>query len=322
VKTFLVDWLKTKKASIKPKTYDLYESTIRLYLEAELGPIKLIDLRADHLQKLYAGMLERGVKSPKAGEKPKGLSPRTVQIAHRLIHAALADAVRWNLVPRNVAEAATAPRPRRPEMKVWTPIGAARFLNATADERLGPAYAILLSCGLRLGELLALRWEDIDLDRRRIQIRRTIQRLKRGQGLVVGEPKSAQGRRQLVLSNLAVEALRRWRVRQKEERLQSGPAWTESGYVFSTSVGTATEPRNFHRSFDNAVKRLGMPPIRVHDTRHACATILLTKGVHPKVVQELLGHGQISLTLDTYSHVLPTMQEDAARTLEAVYGAS
>lgn len=304
---FLPEWLATKQPQIKPKTYTIYEYTIRKHLLPDLGTFKLVDLRADHLQALYARKIE------------SGLSARTVQISHRVIFAALKSAVRWNLVPRNVADAVNAPKPRRKEMHVWTPEEAARFLDATKEDRLGPAYTVLLNCGLRIGELLALRWEDVDLDARRLQVRRTVQRIK-GKGLVVGEPKSARGRRLIVLSGSLVDVLKRWKVRQIEERLAAGPLWQDQGTVFPTALGTTMEQSNFNHYFTRRVKELGLPIIRVHDLRHTCATVLLSKGVHPKVVQEMLGHSQISLTLDTYSHVLPTMQEEAARTLEAAYG--
>jgi integrase len=128
----------------------------------------------------------------------------------------------------------------------------------------------------------------------------------------------SRARRSIVLAPTVVEALRRWKVRQLKERLLPRAKWQETGHVFASSIGTPLEPRRFHGNFDAAVQRVGLPPIRVHDRRHTCTTMLLSQGVHPKVVQELLGHSQISLTLDTYSHVLPTMQEEAARMLESV----
>lgn len=304
VDEFLGQWLAIKKASVKPKTYELYEYVTRLHITPTLGRLKLRDLRADHLHSLYAAKLE------------SGLAPRTVQIAHRMLHGALKAAVQWGLLGRNVADAVIAPKPRRPEMKVWTPAEAAAFLKATADDRMGPAYVLMLYCGLRLGELLALKWDDVDLSSGRLQVRRTLQRLKRGQGLVTGEPKSAHGRRQIVLPGPAGDALRQRKVRQMEERLAAGGRWKETGYVFTTGIGTPFEPSNVDHYFAREVKRLGLPPIRVHDLRHTCATMLLSRGVHPKIVQELLGHSQISLTMDTYSHVLPTMQEEAARVME------
>jgi integrase len=179
---YLDQWLAIKRSAIKPKTYEVYEYIARLHILPALGPRKLAELRADHLESLYARKQEAG------------LSARSVQIAHRVLHKALGDALRRGLLARNVADAATSPKPRRPEMKVWTPEEAASFLKATADDRQGAAYAVLLNCGLRLGELLGLRWEDVDMDGRRLQIRRALQRLKGGKGLVVIEPKSPRAR--------------------------------------------------------------------------------------------------------------------------------
>ena len=190
-----------------------------------------------------------------------------------------------------------------------------RFLRETVDDRLHPAYTISLYCGLRAGELVGLRWDDVDLVAGRLQIQRTIQRVRGQKGLVTGDPKSASSRRQIVLPATALEALRRRRIQQKKEQVFA-TMWEETGYVFTTTIGTVFEPRNYNRSFTVAVKRIGMPMNRVHDLRHTCATLLLSRGVHPKIVQQLLGHSQISLTMDTYSHVLPTMQEHAARTME------
>lgn len=309
VGAFLDDWLTASRPSLKPTAIAFYDWVIRKHLKPDLGDLKLIALRADHLQTLYAKKIDAG------------LSPHSAYHFHRTIHAALADAVRWDLVPRNVADVAKAPSFRRKEMTVWTPEEAARFLRATADDRLGVAYAICLYCGLRLGELLGLKWEDVDLTGRRLQVRRTIQRVRGTRDLVIGEPKSAKGRRHIALSAPVVEALRRGKTRQIEERLAAGPLWQDRGFIVTTSVGTPIEPSNFNHYFGRRVKELGLPKIRVHDLRHTCATMLLSRGAHPKVVQEMLGHSQISLTMDTYSHVLPVMQEEAARMLEAVYGA-
>jgi integrase len=303
---FLARWMAAKKTSIKPKTADLYEYTIRCHILPTLGDVKVSGLTGDQLQALYADKLSAG------------LSARTVEIMHRLLHGALAYAVKYNLAPRNVADAVIPPKPARRAMTVWTAEQASAFLSATADDRLHAPYAVLIYGGLRLGELLGLRWSDIDLVAGRLHVQRTLQRLKHGQGLVVGEPKSSHGRRQIALPSVVVDVLKRWRIRQKEERLLAGERWVDTGYVFTTSVGTPMEQSNFNHYFDRTATRLGLPPIRVHDLRHTCATMLLSQGVHPKVVQEMLGHSQISLTMDTYSHVLPTMQDEAARTLERV----
>jgi integrase len=275
-----------------------------------LGTMKLLGVRPNHPQALYAAKLTAD------------LAPRTVLIIHRLLHRAFKDAVRWGLVCRNVTEAVIAPKVRRKEMMVWSSDQALAFLKGTAEDRLAPAPTLMLYCGLRAGELAGLRWEDIDLAEGRLQIQRTVQRVRGVKGLAVGDPKSASSRRQIVLPAPGLAGLVRWRTRQRDERAFAGERRRESGHVFTSRIGTVLEPRIFHRSFDDAVTRLGLPSIRVHDLRHTCATLLLSRGVRPKIVQELLGHNQISLTLDTSSHVLPSMQEEAARTMEAILGAA
>ncbi len=272
---------------------------------SRLADLRLVDLRADHLQVLYAEKLDAG------------LSSRTVQLLHVVLHHALEDAVRWRRLARNPAKAAMAPKTRRAEMRVWSAEEARAFLAGVKGERLEPLYRLTLSCGLRLGELLALRWDDLDPDGRRLQVRRTLQRIK-GKGIVTGQPKSAKGRRQIVLPGPVAEGLRHWRVQQKEEHLAAGQRWQDTDYVFTTGVGTSMEPRNPHRHFKQRAERLSLPTIRFHDLRHTCATLLLSQGVHPKFVQELLGHANISITLDTYSHFLPPMAEETARTMERV----
>lgn len=305
VAQFLDRWLEAKAAQVRPKTLEQYRDFVRLHLKPALGRLRLSELRPDHLQGLYSQMLGRG------------LAPKTVRLCHATIRAALNDALRWGLIARNPALAATPPRPARRELRVWSAAEARRFLEAVAGARFEAAYYLAIYCGLRIGEIAGLRWEDIDLEAGRLRVRRTLRRVA-GQGLVVGEPKSEAGRRQVVLPGPVVEALRRRRLAQKEERLLAGAAWTDSGYVFTTRTGGALDPQHLCDDFAERVAAAGLPRIRFHDLRHTCATLLLSAGVHPKVVQELLGHSQISITLDTYSHVLPTLQEQAARAMEAL----
>jgi integrase len=307
---FLDRWLEAKAPALRPKTLEYYRDFVRLYLKPVLGGLRLWDLRPDHLQALYADMLKRGLK------------PATVRLRHATIRTALNDALRWGLAARNVAQAVRPPRPERREMKTWTPEEARRFLEAVAGSRLEAAYRLALCCGLRLGELAGLKWEDIDLEPASLQVRRTLLwtgRLGGEDGVFYGEPKTARGRRQVELPAQVVEALRRRRqLAQKEERLLAGPRWQESGHVFTTLQGKPLDPRIIQKDFAEWVRKAGLPRIRFHDLRHTCATLLLSQGVHPKVVQELLGHSQISVTLDTYSHVLPTLQAQAARAMEVL----
>lgn len=303
---FLNHWLETMAPSLRPKTLDQYSGAIRLHLNPDLGQIKLRDLRADHLQVYVA-------------HKLTSLASRTVQIHVGLLRHALADAVRWRVVSRNVAMDVTMPRSLKTEMRVWSPGQVRLFMSAVAGDRREALYRVALSCGLRLGELLGLSWDDVDLEAGRLQVRRIIQRVGKGSGLIVGEPKTAKGRRSIALPATVVDSLRHWKVRQLEERLIAGRRWRDSGYVFTSEIGTASEPRRVQQGFTLKVGVSGVPRIRFHDLRHSCATLLLGEGIHPKVVQEMLGHSTIAMTLDLYSHVLPHMQTEAAKAIDRVF---
>jgi integrase len=239
------------------------------------------------------------------------------------------DAVRWGYVPRNVADAVTAPTPQRTEHAVWTAEQARAFIAGVAGERWEAAFILQITCGPRIGEVCGLKWDDVTFDRGAIQIQRSRQRVRRStvtEGgptteVVDGAPKTRKGARLVLLPTLTAEELRRWRVRQLEERLVAGPLWEETGYVFTHHTGTPIEPNDLHRAFDRVVSRLGLPEIRPYDLRHTCATVLLSQNVNPKYVQELLGHRQITVTMDLYSHVLPAMDHEAANTMERVFGA-
>lgn len=210
---------------------------------------------------------------------------------------------------------------RHHEMSVLTPEQVHMFLKVAKADRLEALYVLALSTGMRQGELLALRWRDLDLDldNPTLQVRGTLQRTTNG--LIIAEPKTARSRRRVALSPTAVAALRAHRLRQLNERLALGSAWEDQDLVFPNTIGKPIEATNLLRaSFSPLLAKAGLPRIRFHGLRHTAATLLLSRGVHPKVVAEMLGHATISITLDTYSHVLPDMQREAARAMEAVLG--
>jgi integrase len=316
VAAFLEEWLKAKKAGLKPKTQEDYAWAVNNHLGPAFARVKLADLRPNQLQTLYGTKLDAG------------LSVRSVHHLHRVAHNALSDAVLWGYVPRNVADAVKAPSPPRIEHQVWTSDEARAFLGGIAGERYEAAFVLGITCGMRVGEVAGLKWEDLDLEAQSLQIQRTRQRIKRfepaaGEArteVADGATKTKRGARLIILPTLAALALRRWRVHQIEERLGAGPVWTDTGYIFTYSTGNPIEPGDIHTAFDKIVTRLGLPKIRPHDLRHTCATLLLAQNVNPKFVQELLGHSQITVTMDLYSHVLPAMHQEAARTMERVFG--
>jgi integrase len=302
---YLDRWLNDSvKGSVKPKTFESYEWLVRKHIVPALGRVKVRALSPAHLQGFYHSKLETG------------LSPRTVQYLHVVLHRALKQALRWGLVPRNVAEAVDPPKPQKDEIKPLTRDEARRLLDAAHDDRLEALYILAVHLGLRQGELLGLRWGDVNLEAGTLQVRRSLTVTKDGPSFTA--PKTAKGRRSVKLTIRAVEALREHLQRQLAEIERMGDLYRDDGLIFSTTVGTPINPRNLTgRSFKPLLERAGLPKsVRFHDLRHTAATLLLGRGVHPKLVQELLGHATIAITLDTYSHVLPGMGDQTAAAME------
>jgi integrase len=224
------------------------------------------------------------------------------------------------MATRNVALLVDAPRVSHRDVHVLSPDEALRLVDAARPDRLEALWVLALSTGLRRGELLGLTWSDIDLDRRQLRVTKALQRIPE-KGLVLAETKTRRGRRSIVIPVGAVEALRRHRGRQAEERLLAGSQWEEKGFVFTSSRGTPLDGDNLiSRPFRRVLQEAGLPPMRFHDLRHSCASLLLAQGVAPRVVMETLGHSRISVTLDTYTHVLPALQREAADAMDRALG--
>jgi integrase len=285
---FLNDTLKFK---VKANTFESYSDIVRLHIKPALGKIRLINLRPYHLPELYKQKIE------------SGLSNRSVQYIHAVIHRRLNQAYKWGIVSRNVADLVVAPRPQKKEMKVFNPQECRLFLDAVKNDRLYSLYAVAIGCGLRLGELLALNWEDVDFENSTVSIKRALQKVKNKN--IIGEPKSDKARRLVSLPSFVLEALKKNR---------------GTGLMFATRNGTYFSHRNIDRHFRGILVKSGLPKIRFHDLRHTFASIMLSQNVHPKTVQEALGHSSIVLTMDTYSHVMPGMQKEAASKLDLILG--
>jgi integrase len=248
----------------------------------------------------------------------RGLSRRSVEQTHTVLHRALRQAVLWGLVLRNPTEAVTVPRPTQREMHTLTEEEVGRLFEASRGHRLHALWVLLVTTGLHLGEALGLRWTDVDVASGRLVVNRALQR-QPGVGYVFVEPKTARSRRTVYLAPGTLSALTEHRRRQLEDQLAAGPEWSNTGLIFATAIGRPADGTWVTKWFHRALAEAGIPRTRIHDLRHTAATHLLRRGVHPKVVQELLGHSTISLTLDTYSHVAPALHAEVAQHMQTLF---
>ncbi len=302
---FLERWLSDCVApSTRPRTLDSYTDTVRLHLVPTLGKVSLAKLCPQHVQ---------GMINEKLGG---GLSPRSVQYMHSVLSRALNRALKWDLVSRNVCTLVPAPRALLHRVEPLSPEDSRRLLDAVKDTENEALYSVAMALGLRKGEALGLRWQDVDLDGRTLTVRHQLQTVH---GKKLTEPKSERSRRMLPLPEFAVKALRAHRVRQHQARLVAGSRWRDTGQVFTTSIGTPMDTSRVSKLFRKALKKAGLPHKRFHDLRHTAASLLLAQGVQPRVVMETLGHSQISVTMNTYTHVMPVLLRDAAEKMDAIF---
>jgi len=301
---YLERWLKDAvQGTVRRSTYEVYGHMVHPHIVPGLGRIKLKDLNPAHVRGFYRDRLGTD------------LSPATVHKMHVVLHKALDQAIADGLIPRNAAKGVKVPQAKRKEIRPLTPEQAKTLLESARGDRLEALYVLALNTGLRQGELLALQWEDVELEDAVLRVRRTLTRT--GGKVDVGPPKTNNSRRSVELTTGAVHALRAHLSRQLEEMERMGSLYRPGGLVIANESGGIINPSNLrNRSFSRLLERAGLPKIRFHDLRHTCATLLLTKNVNPKIVSEMLGHSSVSITLDTYSHVLPTIQENAVRALE------
>ena len=313
VQQFLEQWLEQSiKLQRRPKTYHSYAQIVRLYLIPHLGQRQLSKLTPEHVQAMQNALLASG------GVDQCGLAPRTVQYVRAVLRKALNQALKWGYVARNAAELVDSPRVEKYKIAPLSQAQAQRLLDAVQGHRLEALYRLTLSLGLREGEVLGLSWDDIDFDQQTLRITGALQR-RDGRFQRV-EPKTASSVRTLPLPVTLLRMLQAHRIAQHEERALRGEAWKDHGLVFPSNVGTPISPRNLVRHFKTVLKRAGLPETtRFHDLRHSCATLLIAQGVHPRVVMEILGHSQISVTMNTYGHVLPETQREAADKIDALF---
>jgi integrase len=307
---YLDRWLSDAvRGTVRESTYSRDKYLVTNHVKPSIGRVKLKNLNARLLQSLYRERLD------------SGLSSSTVQKIHHVLHKALTQAMRWDLIPRNPADSVMAPTPTPKEMHPLSVLETRQLLEAARRDRLEALYVLAIHTGMRRGELLALKWADVDLDLATVRVRRTLTRGEDGRGYVMGAATKNGKGRHVRLTTHAVEALKRHRARQAKEKLKVSSLYQEQGLVFAGTGGGLINPSNLRqRSFKPLLEHAGLPRITFHDLRHTCASLLFQRNVHPKFVQELLGHASVAITLDTYSHMLPGMGGEAADAMSDALG--
>ncbi len=328
---YLHRWVEHKAADLAPRTLDSYRLIVDKHLVPALGNTRLADLKPLHIQEYYRKALEDGRMDNKKNRK--GLSPTTVLYHHRVLREALEQAVRWQLLERNPAAAVTPPRKDRREITVMDREQARELLAAVQGSVLYLPTLLALYTGMRRGEILGLRWQDVDLKPKAkafrpsngnedepemagsIQIRQTLQ-LDSDRKPGFFPPKTHRSRRSVGIPPAVADALREHRKQQAAWQLRAGETWSDNGLVICSPVGAPLHPNGFSARFREATEKLFGKPVGFHSLRHTCASLLLALGCHPKVVAEQLGHSTTNLTLDTYSHVVPRLQSGALLRLQ------
>jgi integrase len=306
---YLRRWLTDCVAgTVSTSTYENRRTLMESHLIPAFSRVKLKDLSPAHIRSLYSSKREAG------------LSTATIRKLHAILHRALGQAVRDGLLPRNVTEAADPPKLEAGEIKPLSKEQATLLLEAAAGDRYEALYVLAVQTGMRQGELLGLKWPDIDFEASALQVRRSLSETK-AKGLILTAPKTRKAVRRIKLPARSVTALKEHRIRQNEERLALGGPYSDNGLVFATELGTPVNRHNLRqRSFKPLLEKASLPDVRFYDLRHTFATIMLSEGVNPKVVSDMMGHSTVAMTLNTYSHVLPSISEAAASVMEGALG--
>lgn len=304
---YLKDWLANAKSTVRFTTFEQYEQISRDYVVPQLGNVKVFELRPEHVQHLYATLLQ------------SGSTARTVRMVHCVVHRSLNQAVQMGLIERNPASFVKPPRLKRNEMKFFDEGQVQAFLIAaeTEQDRYLALWKVAVTTGMRMGELLGLKWIDLDWAKAYLQVRRQL-KVTRGGGFHFAEPKSKAGLRSVVLGQDTLNQLKVHQSQIYEERMQLGDRWQEQDLIFPSRVGTPTRPGKILVRFKRLIKLAGLPEIRFHDLRHTAASLMLNNGIPLIVVSRRLGHAQPSITLNVYGHMIPMMQEQAAELMDKI----
>ncbi|MFJ7629763.1 tyrosine-type recombinase/integrase [Streptomyces sp. NPDC097595] len=284
----------------KLSTYDKYETHVRLHLVPGIGSKRLESLSVADVRRFLVQLEKKSTAA-------------TAKESHRVLRTALTAACREELITCNVATLVEPPRSKARELSPWSLDETLDFLAAARRDSLYAAFVLAIAMGLRRGELIGLRWADVDLDRRVLYVRQQIQRRR---GVLYDDDPKGRRRRAVPLPAMCIAPLRWHRMRQNDQRAKAGEEWKGSDYVFTTRTGSPVEPRNVYRSFTRVAASAGLRVIRLHDARHGCATLLTAAGVAPRVVMEILGHSQISITMDVYTHVVQDTQREAISNMD------
>lgn len=310
VAQYLEKWLTDDcENRLARSTYHRYRGIFEKHLKPTIGGVRLLDLRPTHIQSAYSQWLR------------DGLSPSTVLQHHHIIRKALSQAIKWQLLQVNPSTAVTLPKRERLEMRSLYPSEAGQLLATSVGSGLEPLLLLALETGMRQGELLALQWSAVDLRGGDIQVLRSA-RYYPGDGIVMGPTKTHRSRRHIALASSTTDELKRHKATQNEHRLSLGKAWADNDLVFPGPLGEPYPARDVSRRLSTVVRHAGLEPLRFHDLRHTAATLMLRTGISPKVVSDRLGHSTVAFTLDTYAHVLPDMQKDAAEALSLLLRAN
>ena len=300
---YLHEWLDAIRPTVKPKTHYDYTNTLK-YATARYGRLRLQDLRGDHLQKLYADMLG------------KGLSTRTVRLLHVVLGSAFKAAVKWGRLAYAPTDRAIAPKQQRREIKAWCVEEVRQFSALTNNHPHSNLYQFLIYTGLRRAEVCGLKWSDVDIDDNRVlTVRRILHRVV-GVGLVEGSPKTRRSMRQIVLCSSAAIALKKERAAQLGCRLSAGPAWIDGEWVFTNRFGAPIDADRLTTEFKNIIKDTSLTQITLNGLRHTFTSLSILAKVEAKVISDSLGHSSVSFTLDTYGHLFPVQKQEAADALD------
>ncbi|BAR82929.1 DNA integration/recombination/invertion protein [Bacillus thuringiensis serovar tolworthi] len=304
VNTFLAEWIEAKKINVKKSTYDEYRGIIKNHLIPHLGEIKLEKLNGMHIQKFYNKLNET-------------LSANTINLVHTILSTSLNQAVKFKLIPFNPAKMVESPRKEKTSFHVWDEDEVKHFIKASQKSRYHIAYLLAITTGMRMGEILGLRWQDVDLKNKTISINQTLSHDCK----LILDTKTKQSKRLLPIDDGTTAALQKHKLRVKQEKLKAGQAYYNLDLVVCSQLGNLVFRSQFHVNFKTYIAKADLKVIRFHDLRHTHATLLLKQGVHPKVVSERLGHKDVLITLNKYSHILPGVQEQAVENFgKSIFG--